>query len=247
MKSLLLLSLFILAALAADKCLSLKDSQACPGFSNDYISQNATTRFSWFPKDDIAAFDRALNNYIIGQSNLDEFQAVFRCPGLDSLGGFNSDHGPAVVRYHRSMICADILFSEENIQECYGNQHKKREKKVDPEHQLAEIIAAAATTSSAANQPQPLCKSTCMGWINSLRTIVSNTTLCPHSEGNDRLESLDTLKQKCQMPPYSGTPGHCVNGNENEPRTCGKLFVCLLFCEVTILRATTNYKKKFVF
>ncbi|KAJ2333672.1 hypothetical protein GGI00_002217 [Coemansia sp. RSA 2681] len=205
-----------------ETCLSLSHSQGCPGFSHEFISINATSRFSWYPKDDIAAFDKALNEYVSGQASLDEFQAVFRCSGLDSLGGFSTDHGTSIVRYHRSMICADILFSEDNISDCYsGSNRRRREIRDDePEMQLAKVVAASTLEVRPA-APMSLCLSTCNAWIDSLRTIVANTTLCQTDKGINRNSSLDSLHTKCELTMYSGAQGHCVDGADNEPKTCG--------------------------
>ncbi|KAJ2780924.1 hypothetical protein H4R18_003171 [Coemansia javaensis] len=225
------------ASSARAGCLSLRDSQGCPGFANEFISTNATSRFSWYPKDDIAAFDKALSDYVVGRANLDEFQSVFRCPGLDDLGGFSSDHGPAVIRYHRSMVCADVIFSSNNIAECYGDnagkhrrrdgggsRHRRRDNgsssnNKSPELQLAEILAST-TVDVRASAPKPLCRSTCEAWIGSLRTIASNTTLCQPNRGINREASLDSLRAKCDMAMYNGAPGHCVDGEANELKTC---------------------------
>ncbi|KAJ2696321.1 hypothetical protein FB645_006237 [Coemansia sp. IMI 203386] len=212
-------------------CLSLKQSQGCPGFSNEYISTNATGRFSWYPKDDISAFDKALNDYVNGQANLEEFQSVFRCPGLDDLGGFSTDHGKSVIRYHRSMVCADLLFSEENINDCYGTVNvdgdrgsaDKRRRDIDEddaELQLAKILASSSI-GVRPPMPTPLCRTTCNAWIDSLHGIITNTTLCQTSAGINRESSLESLRTKCHTSVYNGTPGNCIDGEDNELRTCG--------------------------
>ncbi|KAJ1723958.1 hypothetical protein LPJ53_001714 [Coemansia erecta] len=205
-------------------CLSLKQSQGCPGFAGEYISTNATSRFSWYPKDDINAFDKALNDYVNGQSNLEEFQSVFRCPGLDDLGGFNTDHGKSVIRYHRSMVCADLLFSDENINDCYGSDSRNhRRRDVDEDNAGLELAKVVASSSIGVRppMPKPLCRTTCNTWVDSLHAIISNTTLCQASKGNNRESSLESLRTKCHTDVYNGTPGNCVDGNDNELRTCG--------------------------
>ncbi|KAJ2548000.1 hypothetical protein EV175_005000, partial [Coemansia sp. RSA 1933] len=151
-----------ISSAASPGCLSLRNSQICPGFTQELISTNATRRFSWYPKDDIEAFDKAMLDYISGQASLDEFQSVFRCTGLDDLGGFNSDHGKAVIRYHRSIICADLIFGEDNISECYGSKpeenHNRRRDTNDsndddddddddtPELQLAQVLSLSSAS-----------------------------------------------------------------------------------------------------
>ncbi|KAJ2731740.1 hypothetical protein IW152_004336 [Coemansia sp. BCRC 34962] len=224
---LLVLAFAALARVSAglSTCLSLARSQGCPGFVREFISTNTTSRFSWYPNDDIAAFDKALNEYVSGLASLEEFQAVFRCPGLDSLGGFSTDHGTSVVRYHRSMVCADILFSEENLNDCYGGSkpidHRRRDTGSDePGIQLAKVVAAS-TLGVRPSAPTPLCRSTCNAWIDSLHTIVSNSTLCQVDKGINRDASLDSLRTKCDLVAYSGAQGHCVDGADNEPKTCG--------------------------
>ncbi|KAJ2798977.1 hypothetical protein H4R20_004618 [Coemansia guatemalensis] len=205
-------------------CLSLRDSQGCPGFSKEFISTNATSRFSWYPKDDISAFDRALSDYVVGQANLDEFQSVFRCGGLDDLGGFTSDHGISVIRYHRSMVCADIIFSEANIGECYGDraaEHRRRDLADETaEMQVAEILASS-TVNVRPSQPMPLCRSTCESWIDSLHSITTNSTLCKPDKGINRSASLESLRKKCNLNMYNGTSDRCVDGDANELKTCG--------------------------
>ncbi|KAJ2365192.1 hypothetical protein IW150_006276, partial [Coemansia sp. RSA 2607] len=204
-------------------CLSLKQSQGCPGFASEYISTNATSRFSWYPKDDINAFDKALNDYVNGQSNLEEFQSVFRCPGLDDLGGFNTDHGKSVIRYHRSMVCADLLFSDENIGDCYGNDSRNhRRRDVHEDNAGLELAKMVASSSIGVRppMPKPLCRTTCNTWVDSLHAIISNTTLCQASKGNNRESSLESLRTKCHSNVYNGTPGNCIDGNDNELRTC---------------------------
>ncbi|KAJ2666392.1 hypothetical protein IW148_000876 [Coemansia sp. RSA 1199] len=204
-------------------CMSLKDSQGCPGFSQEFISTNATSRFSWFPKDDITAFDKTLSDYVAGQANIDEFQSVFRCSGLDDLGGFSTDHGKSVIRFHRSMVCADIIFSEENIRDCYGDnaaKHRRRDLDKSPELQLAEVLAEAVVNVRP-TMPTPLCRSTCDAWLDSLHTIVTNSTLCHPDKGNNRSASLDSLRKKCDLDMYSGSSDHCVLGEANELKTCG--------------------------
>ncbi|KAI8320314.1 hypothetical protein GQ54DRAFT_305621 [Martensiomyces pterosporus] len=215
-------------------CLSLKaslpsgtpmkvDSQGCPGYAHEFISTNATGRFSWYPTNDITAFDRALSEYVNGQANLDEFQAVFRCPGLDELGGFNANHGRSAIRYHRSMICADILNSDENLQECYrGSQNTHARRGVagdDGGWLLAKVVASSA--GERRDSPAPLCRSTCSAWIDSLKAITANTTLCPANSGINRDVSLQSLREKCKWPTYSGASGACVRGDDNEIGTCG--------------------------
>ncbi|KAJ2080178.1 hypothetical protein H4R24_003266 [Coemansia sp. RSA 988] len=206
------------------ECLSLRASQGCPGFSKEFISTNATSRFSWYPKDDIDAFDKALSDYVVGQANLDEFQSVFRCGGLDDLGGFTSDHGISVIRYHRSMACADIIFSETNIGECYGDraaEHRRRNLADETsEMQVAEILASS-TINVRPSQPMPLCRSTCESWIDSLHSITTNSTLCKPDKGINRSASLESLRKKCNLNMYNGTPDRCVDGDANELRTCG--------------------------
>ncbi|KAJ2826233.1 hypothetical protein IWW50_002470 [Coemansia erecta] len=223
-----LLQAYIVALLAFtigahSACISLKDSQGCPGFSQEFISTNATTRFSWYPKDDIAAFDKALSDYVVGQSNIDEFQSVFRCSGLDDLGGFSTDHGQSVIRYHRSMICADVIFSDENIQECYGDKagsHRRRDVDKSPELQLAEVLAETVVNVRP-TMPAPLCRTTCEAWLGSLHTIVANTTLCQPNKGNNREASFDSLRRKCDIAMYNGSSDRCVSGDANELKTCG--------------------------
>ncbi|KAJ2672754.1 hypothetical protein IWW42_002707 [Coemansia sp. RSA 1085] len=220
--------LFALIAGAYSKCMPLKDSQACPGFSQDFISTNATTRFAWFPNEDISAFDKALSDYVIGQANIDEFQSVFRCSGLDDLGGFSTDHGQSVIRYHRSMICADIIFSDENIRDCYGDQSARHQRRDDsPELQLAEVVASSVV-SVRPSAPTPLCRSTCEAWLDSLHTIISNATLCQPDKGNNREASLDALRKKCDLNMYSGMPDRCVDGEANELKTCDRELVAEL-------------------
>ncbi|KAJ2155985.1 hypothetical protein GGF46_005484 [Coemansia sp. RSA 552] len=210
-----------LVPLAQTECISLQDSQGCPGFAHEFISTNATSRFSWYPYDDISAFDRALSDYVVGQSNIDEFQSVFRCSGLDDLGGFSTDHGPSVVRYHRSMICADLIFSQDNLNECYGDSIERRGIKDDaPELQLVNIIAAS-NIAVRPSQPTPLCRSTCESWLDSLHTIIANTTLCKPDKGNNREVSLDALRRKCNLDMYNGPSDRCVDGEANELKTCG--------------------------
>ncbi|KAJ2129615.1 hypothetical protein IW136_005789, partial [Coemansia sp. RSA 678] len=203
-------------------CMSLKDSQGCPGFSQEFISTNATSRFSWFPTNDIAAFDKTLSDYVAGQANIDEFQSVFRCSGLDDLGGFSTDHGKSVIRFHRSMVCADIIFSEQNIRECYGDnaaKHRRRDLGKSPELQLAEVLAGAVVNVRP-TMPTPLCRSTCNAWLDSLHTIITNSTLCLPDKGNNRNASLDSLRKKCDLGMYSGSSDHCVLGEANELKTC---------------------------
>ncbi|KAJ1732815.1 hypothetical protein LPJ61_001874 [Coemansia biformis] len=224
-----LLAALVAAALTCSpsahaECISLRDSQGCPGFAQEFVSTNATSRFSWYPKDDVSAFDKALSDYVTSRANLDEFQSVFRCSGLDDLGGFSSDHGLAVIRYHRSMICADVLFSDNNIRECYGENaagHRRRDG-VDksPELQLAEVLAST-TVAVRPSAPMALCRSTCESWIDSLHTIVANATLCQPDKGINREASLESLRSKCDLNMHSGAPGHCVDGNANELKTCG--------------------------
>ncbi|KAJ2176120.1 hypothetical protein GGF45_003725, partial [Coemansia sp. RSA 551] len=203
-------------------CMSLKDSQGCPGFSQEFISTNATSRFSWFPTNDIAAFDKTLSEYVAGQANIDEFQSVFRCSGLDDLGGFSTDHGKSVIRFHRSMVCADIIFSEQNIRECYGDNAAKHRRDLgkSPELQLAEVLAEAVVNVRP-TMPTPLCRSTCNAWLDSLHTIITNSTLCLPDKGNNRNASLDSLRKKCDLDMYSGSSDHCVLGEANELKTCG--------------------------
>ncbi|KAJ2555385.1 hypothetical protein IWW35_000730 [Coemansia sp. RSA 1878] len=202
-------------------CMSLKDSQGCPGFSQEFISTNATSRFSWFPTNDIAAFDKTLSEYVAGQANIDEFQSVFRCSGLDDLGGFSTDHGKSVIRFHRSMVCADIIFSEQNIRECYGDNAAKHRRDLgkSPELQLAEVLAEAVVNVRP-TMPTPLCRSTCNAWLDSLHTIITNSTLCLPDKGNNRNASLDSLRKKCDLDMYSGSSDHCVLGEANELKTC---------------------------
>ncbi|KAJ2722452.1 hypothetical protein GGI07_003287 [Coemansia sp. Benny D115] len=184
---------------------------------------NATSRFTWYPKDDIAAFDRALSEYVNSQASTDEFQSVFRCDGLDDLGGFSTDHGTSVVRYHRSMICADILFSEDNIADCYGNKPRsmrRRDTEDSAELQLAKVVATS-TIGVKPPMPMALCQNTCENWLESLQTIITNSTLCQPSRGINREASLESLRTKCQTKAYNGEPGKCIGGDENELRTCG--------------------------
>ncbi|ORX71111.1 hypothetical protein DL89DRAFT_321544 [Linderina pennispora] len=171
------------------ECLSLKE----------FISTNATARFVWYPPNDINAFDKALTEYVNGQSNLDEFQAVFRCSGLDKLGGFQKDHGQSVIRFHRSIICADLIASKDNTDECY-RQNTKGKRDLDPGMELVKMAAM---------------------WVDSLETIVSNSTLCTASPGINREATLQSLRDKCKSAPYNGVKGSCVNGDDNEPGTCG--------------------------
>ncbi|KAJ2767380.1 hypothetical protein IWQ56_003354, partial [Coemansia nantahalensis] len=205
-------------------CISLRASQGCPGFAQEFVSTNATSRFSWYPKDDIAAFDKALSDYVTSRANMDEFQSVFRCPGLDDLGGFSSDHGEAVIRYHRSMICAEVLFSDNNIRECYGDnaaRHRRRDgAEKSPELRVAELLASSVVAVRP-SAPMPLCRSTCESWIDSLGTIIANTTLCQPNKGINRSASLDQLRNKCGQSSYSGESGRCVTGDSNELKTCG--------------------------
>ncbi|KAJ1936773.1 hypothetical protein EC988_008097, partial [Linderina pennispora] len=177
-----------------------------------FISTNATARFVWYPPNDINAFDKALTEYVNGQSNLDEFQAVFRCSGLDKLGGFQKDHGQSVIRFHRSIICADLIASKDNTDECY-RQNTKGKRDLDPGMELVKMAAMVS-------EPKPLCGATCNEWVDSLETIVSNSTLCTASSGINREATLQSLRDKCKLAPYNGIKGNCVNGDDNEPGTC---------------------------
>ncbi|KAJ2781838.1 hypothetical protein GGI15_003096, partial [Coemansia interrupta] len=40
-------------------------------------------------------------------------------------------------------------------------------------------------------------------------------------KGNNRESSLESLRTKCHSDVYNGAPGNCVDGNDNELRTCG--------------------------
>ncbi|KAJ1949909.1 hypothetical protein FBU59_000934, partial [Linderina macrospora] len=192
------------------------NSQGCPGFAQEFISTNATTRFVWYPLNDINAFDKALTEYVNGQSNFDEFQAVFRCSGLDDLGGFQKDHGKSVIRYHRSIICADLIASKDNTDECYKAPTKGR-RSTDPGMELAKIAAVQVGTG----RPKALCRATCNEWVDSLETIISNSTLCAASSGINREATLESLRDKCKTAQFNGSKGSCVSGDDNEPGTCG--------------------------
>ncbi|KAJ2234313.1 hypothetical protein GGH97_005797, partial [Coemansia sp. RSA 475] len=120
------------------------------------------------------------------------------------------------------MVCADIIFSEQNIRECYGDNAAKHRRDLgkSPELQLAEVLAEAVVNVRP-TMPTPLCRSTCNAWLDSLHTIITNSTLCLPDKGNNRNASLDSLRKKCDLDMYSGSSDHCVLGEANELKTCG--------------------------
>ncbi|KAJ2320621.1 hypothetical protein IWW51_004593, partial [Coemansia sp. RSA 2702] len=89
-----------------------------------------------------------------------------------------------------------------------------------PELQLAEVLATSVVNVRP-TMPTPLCRSTCESWLDSLHTIVNNSTLCQPDKGNNREASFDSLRKKCDLNMYSGAPDHCVAGETNELKTCG--------------------------
>jgi len=74
-----------------------------------------------------------------------------------------------------------------------------------------------------ANPVPSMCQSTCQVYMNGWASIVANVSMCPLTQLS--MQDLNILKGACNLSPYNGTQGTCINGTTNEPSTCGELYL----------------------
>ncbi|ORX98986.1 hypothetical protein K493DRAFT_299626 [Basidiobolus meristosporus CBS 931.73] len=70
------------------------------------------------------------------------------------------------------------------------------------------------------NPIPPICKSTCIRYVQGWSDILLNSTACPSSL-EQREAKVKNLYSWCEAFPNNGTDGNCVDGEQNESRTCG--------------------------
>ncbi|ORX98200.1 hypothetical protein K493DRAFT_300050 [Basidiobolus meristosporus CBS 931.73] len=94
-------------------------------------------------------------------------------------------------RYKQSIICAAMIASETNRASCIRG-----------------------------SSVPPLCKKTCLNYYESVRKILMDTYVCLKA-GVDRESLLLPLLKRCNHYPFNGVEGHCIDGDANEPHSCG--------------------------
>ncbi|KAK9768384.1 hypothetical protein K7432_001044 [Basidiobolus ranarum] len=70
------------------------------------------------------------------------------------------------------------------------------------------------------NPIPPICKSTCIRYVEGWSNILLNSTTCP-STPEQREAKIKNLYSWCEAFPNNGPDGSCINGEHNESKTCG--------------------------
>ncbi|KAK9704307.1 hypothetical protein K7432_010262 [Basidiobolus ranarum] len=72
------------------------------------------------------------------------------------------------------------------------------------------------------NPVPPLCQTTCRRYTQGWETVIRNETACPGTVQEEDRKIANVLSW-CDFDPFNGTAGNCVDGKENQDRTCGFL------------------------
>lgn len=116
---------------------------------------------------------------------------------LLQLGCLSTNYNPIVpyARYSLTKMCARLIQDPEDSLPCNTNHHLT---------------------------PPPLCKQTCLDWVESVTAITSQSTVC----GNNlqRTEAIANYTIHCQSwQGFNATADdNCISGIANEPENCGK-------------------------
>ncbi|KAI8977237.1 hypothetical protein BDF20DRAFT_906383 [Mycotypha africana] len=116
---------------------------------------------------------------------------------LFPLGCLSSNYNPTVpyARYSLTRLCAGMIQNPTYSLPCnYEN----------------------------ALSPPPLCKTTCVQWVNSIESITASHRVC--SDTSQRNNTLNSFQDQCETwAGYNGTIAeNCISGVANEPYSCGK-------------------------
>ncbi|ORY03431.1 hypothetical protein K493DRAFT_311698 [Basidiobolus meristosporus CBS 931.73] len=84
------------------------------------------------------------------------------------------------------------------------------------------LMDESTSICNQANPIPPLCKGTCQQYTRGWETVIRNETACPAPvEEEDR--KMANLLAWCDVTPFNGTVGQCIDGSEEQERTCGFL------------------------
>ncbi|ORY05881.1 hypothetical protein K493DRAFT_31727 [Basidiobolus meristosporus CBS 931.73] len=78
----------------------------------------------------------------------------------------------------------------------------------------------AAMACNKDNPVPDLCQKTCQRYIHGWETIIRNETACPATPQEEDRKIADTLAW-CDVAPFNGVKGNCIDGKEDQQRTCG--------------------------
>ncbi|KAI8099167.1 uncharacterized protein BX664DRAFT_289128 [Halteromyces radiatus] len=134
------------------------------------------------------------------------------------LGCLSTNYSPNVpyARYAITKMCARLIQDEEDSLPCNTEHH---------------VI------------PPPLCRSTCLDWVNSITAITSQPSVC--SDSIQRTDALANYTNHClSWQGYNATTDdNCIAGFANEPENCGfrdDIKQACQFCQNTTNAASSN-------
>ncbi|KAI8328421.1 hypothetical protein BC941DRAFT_476933 [Chlamydoabsidia padenii] len=182
-------------------CLSLSMSKSCYSFRNYYVGVPALARYGLNTMfDTIDAFDQAVDDYTTSTRS---YIAQLECYNSTDLALFNRNSTTTFpyARYSKSRFCASLVQDSDSSLPCNYN------------YSIA---------------PPPLCKSTCLQWLNSVNTTIYDpkSNACPNAFIDPPvINSLfQIMSSSCNdWGGLNGTPGSCINGEQNEPDNCAML------------------------
>lgn len=113
------------------------------------------------------------------------------------LGCLSTNYNPTTpyARYALTKMCARLIQDAEDSLPC------------NTEHNVI---------------PPPLCRTTCLDWINSITAITAQPQIC--SDNSQRTLTLANYTSQClSWQGYNATTDeNCISGLANEPENCGK-------------------------
>ncbi|OMJ07834.1 hypothetical protein AYI70_g11931 [Smittium culicis] len=204
----------------------LKGSKACPAYQDYVLSTDINHLFNWSPVDSVDAFDNALLAYVGGQQDSNEFQVFMGCtnyiPELSRPINNSTSNGNSInlniIKYRRSVVCAQMIAGSENISKCYSNATAT--PNTDSTTQQNQQTNQKRDEPIIQRIPKPLCKSTCKVWVNSLFGLYNDNTLCTNPVGTTVAQVAEKLQSFCTFAPLNGEDD-CISGDVNEINTCG--------------------------
>ncbi|KAJ1920080.1 hypothetical protein H4219_001609 [Mycoemilia scoparia] len=220
------------------QCFTLGSSLTCPEYNGSLVSSKLSSHLfnsSFVELLDTNTFDAKMKEYMALQDHQFKYDLSPDCPiytrqiRLDNKSPVKVNQ-PPVVQYLQSVTCALLIAGKDNLGECYGiyddaNSNSgpfEREIRNDfRDLQQKKLLPRDDELVRPPQQPLPLCRETCQTWIDSIYRSLAAKTACQAGYSSRVPLQLDYTYTICDSHPINGKQGMCINGENNEPGTCG--------------------------
>ncbi|CAI6245532.1 unnamed protein product [Periconia digitata] len=218
-KSISALALALLAAsvpaAAAQSCISLQDSTACPAFRNASISTSLSGDFSFLSfVSDVASFDNRLRDYVSTTYVRLKYQEIIGCSSVNLTNTTQT-----YARYTTSFLCNSIV--QASIKPCSLSSEQSEPLCADSCAQFALSEQHIASTPSICGNPGPNANDQIRADLSrcQLPTQVLSSG-CIMAAQNEKEEcgfgpNLGGLCSYCALSSPNSTDSCCVNSNVN--------------------------------